>query len=319
MRECEMELFWKSTDAAIRFLPEGPYPASDSSFSWVAIQHSATSVTGSLMISNWQTGEHKRHVLLGRPGFAFPTTAPHIYVIGMERHLVLFNTEKNIYKPVTSECESHISGTVINDAVATHSGIIFGCKDLQFAEKKAGLYFFRLADHKVFALRNDQICSNGKVVLADDGSQVTFLDIDTPTKAVVKYTLQVATGKLSEPQVMLDLNDLNFFPDGMIATPDNASVIISFYNPHNAPYGETRQYSLSTGELEAIWKTPGAPQATCPQLLAMNGEIKLIVTTAVEHMSAERQQQHPNSGALFIANTAFQALPNTPQVALQWE
>ena len=55
----------------------------------------------------------------------------------------------------------------------------------------------------------------------------------------------------------------------MVTTPDEQSLIISFYNPNPAEYGETRPYSLLTSELEHIWQTPGSPQATCPLLLEM--------------------------------------------------
>ncbi len=93
--------------------------------------------------------------------------------------------------------------------------------------------------------------------------------------------------------------------DGMIATPDGKSVIISFYNPNPAPHGETRQYSLETGSLEVTWITPGAPRNTCPQLVSMQGKIYLVITTAVEFMSAEEQSSSPESGSLFFAPTDF--------------
>jgi hypothetical protein len=93
-------------------------------------------------------------------------------------------------------------------------------------------------------------------------------------------------------------------------------VIISFYNPNDAPHGETRQYNLASGEVEAIWKTPLAPQATCPQLIRHEGQVKLIVTTAVEHMPPERLAVHRNSGCLFVGETPFHSLPETPPFRL---
>ena len=102
----------------------------------------------------------------------------------------------------------------------------------------------------------------------------------------------------------------------MIATPDGSGVIISFYNPGDAPAGETRQYSLATSKLEAIWKTPHSPQATCPQLIRHAGKVYLVVTTAVEHMSPERLAKYPNAGCLFIGETSFNSLPETPLVEI---
>jgi sugar lactone lactonase YvrE len=306
-----MELLYQPESPELRFLPEGPYPYGSGQISWVAIQHSATSITGSLNLLNLETRENRRHRLIGRPGFAFPTNRPHVFVVGLERCVQLFDLQANTYTPLTEEVDSAVSGTIINDGVAFEGGIVFGCKDLQFAEKKAGLYLYRSRDQQLIALRTDQVCSNGKIVLGN-GNRLTLLDIDTPTKTVVKYTLDVAAGTLSQPEVVVDLQHGGDFPDGMVATPDGGSVIISFYNPNDAPHGETRQYSVATGELEAIWRTPLAPQATCPQLVEHGGKIKLVVTTAVEHMPPARLAVHRNSGCLFIADTAFTSAPATP-------
>ena len=42
------ELLLMPQDAALRFLPEGPYPMNEDSFSWVAIQHGADKQFGSV-------------------------------------------------------------------------------------------------------------------------------------------------------------------------------------------------------------------------------------------------------------------------------
>jgi sugar lactone lactonase YvrE len=315
MQEFEMEVLYRPDSAELRFLPEGPYPYNGQHFSWVAIQHSATATSGSLNLFDLETRNNQRFRLPGRPGFAFATTQTGKFFIGLERHLVLFDTATNTFQPLSTEIDAKVSGTVINDGVAFSGGVLFGCKDLKFAEKKAGLYLWRAHDAAVIKLRDDQTCSNGKVILGE-GNQLTLLDIDTPTKTVVRYALDVAAGTLSEPEVALDLRSLDFYPDGMIATPDGTGVIISFYNPGDAPSGETRLYRLSNGECETVWKTPLSPQATCPQLIRHRGEVHLVVTTAVEHMSLERLAKYPNAGCLFIAPTRFDSLPPTPAVKI---
>ena len=141
-------------------------------------------------------------------------------------------------------------------------------------------------------------------------------DIDTPTKTVVKYTLDPKLGTLSAPEVVLDLHDVDAFPDGMVGTPDGKGVIISFYNPEPAEAGETRCYSLKSQECEIIWETPKSPQNTCPLLMERDGKIQLVITTAVEHMSADRQAEATNAGSLFIAETPFEVAPATTLVRL---
>jgi sugar lactone lactonase YvrE len=312
VREYEMQVLYHPDTPELRFLPEGPYPyGREGQFSWVAIQHSATSTTGSVNIFDIPTRTNRRFRLPGRPGFAYAAGRPGRFIVGLERCVTQFDNDTTACTALTAEVDANVNGTVINDGVAFEGGLVFGCKDLKFAEKKAGLYLYRFADKQLVQLRSDQTCSNGKII-AGRGNELTLLDIDTPTKMVVRYSLDVAAGRLSEPQAAVDLTHCNDFPDGMVATPDGRSVIISFYNPNDAPHGETRQFSLATGELEAIWKTPLAPQATCPQLIRHEGKVVLIVTTAVEHMSPERQAVYSNSGCLFIGETPFDDVPHRP-------
>ena len=296
---------------ALRFLPEGPYPSGPNQFRWVAIQHGAEAKCGSLNLFDLTTGKSVSYELPGRPGFAFATNRPHTFVIGLERHVRLFNTRSGEWTDVCGPVDTAVDGTIINDALATDEGLIFGCKDVTFSEKKAGLYLWRRSDRRLIQLRGDQICSNGKSLLRDSG-RTTLLDIDSPTKTVVAYDLDVAAGRLGEPRIVVDLRDGDVFPDGMILTPDGRSVIVALYNPGDTPTGAARQFSLATGQLEATWTTDLSPRVTCPQLLSHAGRIQLVLTTAVEHMPADQQAKYTPAGSLFIAETDFKSLPAQP-------
>ena len=74
------------------------------------------------------------------------------------------------------------------------------------------------------------------------------------------------------------------------------------FRPEVADYGETRLYDLGSGELRCTWQTPGSPQNTCPALVRVGGELKLLITTAVENMTAEDQEKCPRAGRLFMAD-----------------
>lgn len=315
LNTANLKVLYFPESAELRFLPEGPYPCGVGQFSWVAIQHGADRTDGSLNIFDLATKTNKNFPLKGRPGFAFPTTKAGTFVLGMDHALELYDTQTNQYTLLADGIDKGVSGTIVNDGVAFDGGIVFGCKDVKFAENKAGLYLWRSRDRKLIKLRDDQVCSNGKIVYGS-GNEVTLLDIDTPTKTVVRYTLDVAHGKLSPPQVMIDLRDRSDFPDGMIATPDGKSVVISMYNPLDIEAGQTCQFSLTDGSVEFVWKTPQAPQATCPQFIDFEGKVHLVVTTAVEHMSADRFAKYPISGALFMGETKFKSCPPTPAVAI---
>jgi sugar lactone lactonase YvrE len=164
------------------------------------------------------------------------------------------------------------------------------------------LYLYRGSDRKLIRLRDDQICSNGKATLVHNGS-LRLIDIDSPTRQVVSYPLDVAGGTLGDPEVVLDFTSDPGVPDGAILTPDQTGLIVSMFRPEFAEQGETRLYDLSTGELKCVWQTPGSPQNTCPALVRHGGKLVLVITTAVENMNSADQQRSPNAGRLFLADT----------------
>jgi sugar lactone lactonase YvrE len=300
----DARVLFRPDSAEQRFLPEGPIASEDEHFSWVGIQHGVDARTGSLNIFDLRTTTNRRFDLPGRVGFAFPYGSRGSFLVGVERSVQLFDTRTGTLEHVCGPVDANVQNTIINDATLCDEGLIFGCKDVGFAEAKAGLYFWRGRDRRLFQLRWDQICSNGKkVVKGNDG--LTLLDIDSPRKTVMAYPFDPENGRLGEGRVVIDLRGGDAFPDGMILAPDGQSVIISFYDPRDVPWGETRQYRLADGAVETIWRTPQSPRATCPLLMRHGGAMKLIITTAVEHMPAEQLLRHPNAGCLFEAETGF--------------
>jgi sugar lactone lactonase YvrE len=263
--------------AALRFLPEGPIPLADSRLSWVGIQHGSQAKTGSLNLLDLHTQQNESFELPGRPGFAFPCDVANTFVIGCERSLGFFNTQSKVWRPFCDGVDADVTNTIINDGMVFEDNLIFGTKDLEFATKKAGLYLYRGSDRKLIRLRDDQICSNGKATLVHNGS-LRLIDIDSPTRQVVSYPLDVAGGTLGDPEVVLDFTSDPGVPDGAILTPDQTGLIVSMFRPEFAEQGETRLYDLSTGELKCVWQTPGSPQNTCPALVRHGGKLVLVIT-----------------------------------------
>ena len=87
---------------------------------------------------------------------------------------------------------------------SNEDNLIFGTKDLEFATKKAGLYLYRGSDKKLIRLRDDQICSNGKAIQQTADGGLRLLDIDTPTRQLVAYRLDIKSGSLGAAEVLLD-------------------------------------------------------------------------------------------------------------------
>jgi sugar lactone lactonase YvrE len=311
----DARVLFRPPNPELRFLPEGPYPCGPGVVSWVAIQHGAGATHGSLNLLDVTAGSNRSIPLEGRPGFAFPTTDPEVFLVGCEKRVGFFDPGRGGWVGPSVTAESDVDGTILNDAVFHGDLVIFGTKDLAFSTPRAGLYSWQPSRDRLRRLADRQICSNGKAVL-DDGEGARLLDIDSPTRHVVEYPLDLEEGTVGAPRIALDLTDDPAFPDGMILTPDGKSVVIAFYHPDGVEAGEARQYDLATGEVQMVWRTGGSPQVTCPQWVGLGGRAALVLTTAVEHMTPERLARCPNAGALFVADTPWSEAPAAPRFPL---
>ena len=315
MKTVVTQVLYRPESAALRFLPEGPYSLTDETMSWVGIQHGADSTTGSINILNTVTRTNQSFELPGRPGFAFPTDRAGVFVAGVERSVGFFDTARGEWRPFIENVDSEVTNTIINDAVVFDGNLIFGCKELEFKTRKAGLYLWRRRDRATIQLLDDQICSNGKAVVRNADGTLTLYDIDSCTRQIVRRSLDIEQGTAGPAEVVIDLTSENVFPDGMILTPNQKSLIVALYDPGDPLAGAARQYSIADGTLETVWACPGSPRVTCPQLILIDGSVQLVLTSAVEHMSAEQLAQHPNAGCLFAGETPFATVGDQPLFA----
>ena len=295
----------------LRYLPEGPYRNPDGRLSWVSIQHGKESKVGAVNLLDLSSRQNQTFQHPGRPGFAFPTDREGVFVVGSEHSLWLFDILKGESRSFVDGIDAGVSGTVVNDGLCYNGHLIFGGKDTAFEEHKAGLYLLRRGETELVQLDDAQLCSNGKFIIAD-GDKHRLFDIDTPTQKVTACEIDFDAGKRGELCTVVDMSDGDVYPDGMILTPDEKSLIIAMFNPHDATVGEARQYSITNGELEAVWTCEGSPRVTCPQLVEYDGSIKLVLTTADEGMPAELRVKNPNAGCLFIGDTNFTGLNDNP-------
>jgi len=304
-------LFRPESDA-LRFLPEGPYPTTRSGeLSWVGIQHGKESRIGSVNLLNLTTRKNQSFDLPGRPGFAFACDDGLSFVVGCERSLGRFVPQTGSWDVFCDGVDDDVDNTIINDGMIWEDNLIFGTKDLEFKTKKAGLYLWRGADKKLIRLRDDQICSNGKAIRQTNAG-LELIDIDSPTRQIAAYSLDIGSGKLGARRVLIDLTSDPAVPDGAMLTPDGTGVIVSMFHPGDAIDGQARHYDLASGKLVTTWMTPGSPQNTCPMLAGIDGRVSLVMTTAVEQMDQARQNACPNAGCLFIGETDFDRVTPTP-------
>lgn len=284
---------------------------------WVNIQNGVDATTGTIFAHHTQEPLDDFHLPCPtRPGFALPLAGGDRALVGLDKELRICNLAGGEWSGPVAGIPDTNPRTIINDAEIVPDGhaIVFGTKDTLFKEPIANLYLFTVDDNQVSLLADRQTCSNGKV-FASDARGLLLYDIDTPTRKVVRYRLDVAARKVTLEGVALELADQAGFPDGMCDCGDG-TVIIAFYNPDLAQAGKAIRFSLATGKALEEWTTPGSPRVTCPLLVKRPDGVRLLLTTATEGMPAEMRARCPNAGSIFVADTSFTHLPDPEVVRL---
>ncbi|MFC5863820.1 SMP-30/gluconolactonase/LRE family protein [Acidicapsa dinghuensis] len=318
--------FYEPEIEALRYLPEGPRvlrnaPFAEPTVAWVAIQHGADAREGSINLLDLKTQRNRSFVLPGRPGFFVETIEPGLLLVGMERRLVYFDLV-NGRVDETGIVVTNDERVIINDGLAVDGGVVFGTKHLGFCEPVAALYFYDAATRTVRTLLEEQVCSNGKH-LCRDAEGLLLVDIDSQPKTISTYRIDARMERVVSRSVVESSGFATGFPDGMRAAPNNTgrmedeSVVVAFYNPELVPDGIVQQIRVRDGAVLCEWVVPGAPRVTCPEFVEMDGEVKLLLTTAVEGMASEGRSVAPGSGAMYLADTGFERMPDSvPLVAV---
>ena len=295
-----------------RFLPEGPQNIvvrGREALAWVNIQTASDATRGAVHLRFWDNGEHRKLPQPARPGFLVPTDQPNVVFVGQGKEVgtldLLFSGK---WVPL-ARIPDDDPRTIINDGRCVPGGraVVFGTKDVRFQDPIAQLYLFTLDDHRVTLLADGQTCSNGKV-FAREGNDLILFDIDTPRRSVMRYRLDLERRSLEAEGMAVNLQDVEGFPDGMVDAGDRTA-IIAIYNPFHGGAGRALRYDLISGGLMEEWTTPGSPRVTCPLLVERDGDVKLVMTTAVEGMAKEQRRESPEAGNLFIADTTLERIP----------
>jgi len=301
------------------YLGEGPREVvieGSPELAWVDIQTGENAKTGTIQRHPLTGGLDRKFPAPGRPGFMIPIAGSNRVLVGVEKNLQICDLVSGDWgKPLAPIPDEH-PRTIINDGQVVPGGnaIVFGTKDTQFKDPIANLYLYTVDDNRVSVLADKQKCSNGKVFMSNEGGLFLF-DIDTPTRKVARYRLDVAARRATPDGVAVDVANQVGFPDGMCDCGDGTA-IIAFYNPDYAEAGRAVRFDLSTGKAIEEWTTPGSPRVTCPLLIKRPDGVKLILTTAIEGMPADMRAKCPNAGCLFIADTQLESCPHPEVVQL---
>ncbi|HLK21167.1 MAG TPA: SMP-30/gluconolactonase/LRE family protein [Bryobacteraceae bacterium] len=286
------------------------HPAGGTLLGWVAIQHAVDAKTGSINVLDLASGRNTSFPLPGRPGFFAETTKPGVVLVGLERRLALFDLVTASLEetgPVVTSDER----VIINDGLAIDGGVLFGTKHLEFNQPIAALYHYDCVAKSVRTVLDRQFCSNGKFLQRSSDGAV-LIDIDSIPKTITRYHFDAGLQRLLGSSLVTSPERLPGYPDGLRPAPDGESVIVAFYNPEPVANGLAQQIRLADGEVLCEWVIPGAPRVTCPEFVLLDGEVKILFTSALEGMPDETRRLAPASGSLFLADTPFHKLPEAP-------
>lgn len=318
IRTTSTQVLLSPNSEADRFLPEGPRAIQlegREALLWVNIQTSPEAKIGALHLRFWDTGEQRSLPLANRPGFVFPTDREEIVVVGQGHEIGTVDLSTGAWTRWATLPHQN-PRVIINDGEIVPGGraIVFGTKDTQFAEYIAALYLFTLDDQQLSTLAEGMLCSNGKVFTQGDGGLILY-DIDTPRRSVMRYRVDLTSGSIQADREVVDLHSEEGLPDGMADTGDGTA-IIALFNPHRGGDGQALRVDLGSGKTIERWTTPGSPRVTCPLLVEREGQVKLVLTTAVEGMPDEMRRASPEAGSLFMGATDLKRLPATEVVRL---
>jgi sugar lactone lactonase YvrE len=179
-----------------------------------------------------------------------------------------------------------------NDGKCDANGRMWvGTMAFDFTSGAAALFTF---DSKILKeVVSDLTVSNG-IGWSLDQRKMYF--IDSPTKRVDIFDVDLERGELRNRRVFASLTELDAFPDGL-TTDEDGGVWVALFGG-----GEVRRFDAG-GKLTHIVELPVKQVTSC----CFGGEdmSELFITTAQNGMDSDSLAREPLAGSLFRAKTTF--------------
>jgi sugar lactone lactonase YvrE len=194
--------------------------------------------------------------------------------------------------------EPHLPGNRFNDGKCDPAGR-FLAGSMDDAEVKASGSLYSLSpDGSVKTLLGGTRIANG---LAWSPDYNTFYFIDTPTRTVMAYDYNLATGSIASPRPVISVAPALGWPDGMTSDSDGMLWV--------ALWGGAKltRWNPASGQLLEEISFPALNVSSC--VFGGPGMTDLYVTTARKEMNAQQMSKYPLSGGLFRIHTNIQGLP----------
>jgi sugar lactone lactonase YvrE len=276
-------------------LGEGPaWEARTGSLYWVDIH------AGHLHIFNPQDGTDRRIEVGEFIGCAAPRRTNGL-VLGLRSGFATLDSpfpsgEAGVRAIVNPE--SHLPGNRFNDGKCDPAGRFLAGSMDDSEDTASGSLYSLAPDGTVKTLLTGTRISNGLTWSPD---YRTFYFIDTPTRTVMAYDYDLASGEIANPRPAVSVPPELGWPDGM--TSDGEGMLwVALWGG-----AKLTRWNPATGQLVAEIPLPAFNVSSC----AFGGPdlTDLYVTSARKGMNAEQLAKYPLSGGLFRIRTNIQGMP----------
>ena len=279
-------------------LGEGPaWEARSGCLYWVDIRR------GHVHLFNPQDGTD-HHVEVGEPIGCLASTTSGGLVLGLRSGFAFLDAPFSRGKAAAARSrpilnpEPHLPGNRFNDGKCDPAGrFLAGSMDASEVEATGSLY--SLDPHgSVKTLLTRKHISNGLTWSPD---YRTFYYIDTPTRTVMAYDYDLATGAITAARPAISVPPELGWPDGMTSDAEGMLWV--------AMWGGAKltRWNPATGSLLAKIPMLAFNVSSC----AFGGPhlTDLYITSARKDMTAEQLVKYPLSGGLFRILTGIQGMP----------
>ena len=194
--------------------------------------------------------------------------------------------------------EPHLPGNRFNDGKCDPAGrFLAGSMDDAEIEPSGSLYSLSPNGTLKTLLSGTRI-ANG---LAWSPDYCTFYFIDTPTRAVLAYDYDLASGAIANPRLAISIPPALGWPDGM-TSDSQGQLWVALWGG-----AKLTRWNPDSGQLLETIPFPALNVSSC----AFGGPdmTDLYVTSARKEMDAGQLAKYPLSGGLFRLRTNIQGLP----------
>jgi sugar lactone lactonase YvrE len=243
------------------------------------------------------TGENQSYYTAKRIGTVVPVDAGNV-LLALEDGIASLNllTGEINYQLQTSIHLQH--NRRFNDGKCDPAGRFWvGTLSMEGTREVSSLYCIK-GDFNIEEKISGISISNG-IAWNADGTRMYY--IDTPTKRVVGYNFDLASGSISNPKTIIEIPDNMGYPDGM--TIDSEGMLwVALWDGYCVA-----RYDPSTGQLLHKISVPAPKVTSC----AFGGEKlnTLFITTARVEMTEEDLRAFPLSGAVFTVDLDIKGVP----------